>query len=68
VQPGIHRPAKYVTDGSIRLRGCSITRVVTRNLNKVIDINYYPIPGSAQLQHAPPPIGLGVQGSPTRLF
>lgn len=39
-----------------------ITRVVTRNLNKVIDINYYPIPEArnSNLRHRP--IGIGVQG------
>jgi ribonucleoside-diphosphate reductase alpha chain len=30
-----------------------ITKVVTRNLNKVIDINYYPVEEARQ--HAPPP-------------
>ncbi len=39
-----------------------ITKVVTRNLNKVIDVNYYPIPEArtSNLRHRP--IGLGVQG------
>jgi len=39
-----------------------ITRVVTRNLNKVIDINYYPIKEAenSNLRHRP--IGIGVQG------
>jgi ribonucleoside-diphosphate reductase alpha chain len=39
-----------------------VARVVTRNLNKVIDINYYPIPEArnSNLRHRP--IGIGVQG------
>jgi ribonucleoside-diphosphate reductase alpha chain len=39
-----------------------ITRVVTRNLNKVIDINYYPIPEARNSNMRHRPIGLGVQG------
>merc|ERR1712046_388641 len=39
-----------------------VTKVATRNLNKVIDNNYYPIPEArnSNLKHRP--IGLGVQG------
>ncbi|MBK8515876.1 MAG: ribonucleoside-diphosphate reductase subunit alpha [Saprospiraceae bacterium] len=39
-----------------------ITKVVTRNLNKIIDINYYPIKEAenSNLRHRP--IGIGVQG------
>jgi ribonucleoside-diphosphate reductase alpha chain len=39
-----------------------VTKVVTRNLNKVIDRNYYPIPEAkvSNLRHRP--IGIGVQG------
>lgn len=39
-----------------------ITRVVTRNLNKVIDTQYYPLPEGklSSLRHRP--IGIGVQG------
>ncbi len=39
-----------------------ITRVVTRNLNKIIDINYYPIPEARYSNFKHRPIGLGVQG------
>lgn len=40
----------------------SITQIVTRNLNKVIDNNYYPIPETqnSNLKHRP--VGIGVQG------
>jgi len=39
-----------------------ITRVVTRNLNKVIDINYYPIIEARNSNMRHRPIGIGVQG------
>jgi len=39
-----------------------ITRVVTRNLNKVIDVNYYPIPEAYNSNMRHRPIGIGVQG------
>jgi len=39
-----------------------VTKVATRNLNKVIDKNYYPVPEArnSNLKHRP--IGIGVQG------
>ncbi len=39
-----------------------ITRVVTRNLNKVIDVNYYPIPEAKNSNMRHRPVGIGVQG------
>ncbi len=39
-----------------------ITRVVTRNLNKVIDINYYPVLEARNSNMKHRPIGIGVQG------
>ncbi len=39
-----------------------ITRVATRNLNRVIDINYYPIEEARNSNMRHRPIGLGVQG------
>jgi ribonucleoside-diphosphate reductase alpha chain len=39
-----------------------ITKVATRNLNKVIDINYYPVPEARNSNMKHRPIGLGVQG------
>lgn len=39
-----------------------ITYVVTKNLNKVIDINYYPIPEARNSNMRHRPIGLGIQG------
>lgn len=39
-----------------------ITRVLTRNLNKVIDVNYYPVIEAKNSNMRHRPIGLGVQG------
>jgi ribonucleoside-diphosphate reductase alpha chain len=39
-----------------------ITKVATRNLNKVIDVNYYPIEEARRSNMRHRPIGLGVQG------
>jgi len=39
-----------------------VTKIVTRNLNKVIDNNYYPIPETFTSNMRHRPIGLGVQG------
>jgi ribonucleoside-diphosphate reductase alpha subunit len=39
-----------------------ITKVITRNLNKVIDINYYPVEEARRSNMRHRPIGLGVQG------
>ncbi len=39
-----------------------ITRVITRNLNKVIDINYYPVIEAKNSNMRHRPIGIGVQG------
>lgn len=39
-----------------------ITYVITKNLNKVIDINYYPVPEAEKSNLRHRPIGIGVQG------
>lgn len=39
-----------------------ITYVATKNLNKVIDVNYYPVPEARNSNMRHRPIGLGVQG------
>ena len=39
-----------------------ITKVITRNLNKVIDINYYPVEEARNSNMRHRPIGIGVQG------
>lgn len=55
---------KYVTeDGQFdHQKLYEITKVVTRNLNKVIDVNYYPVPEARKSNMRHRPIGLGVQG------
>lgn len=39
-----------------------VTKVLTKNLNKIIDINYYPVPEAKNSNMRNRPIGLGVQG------
>ncbi len=39
-----------------------ITKIVTRNLNKVIDVNFYPVPEAKRSNMRHRPIGIGVQG------
>jgi ribonucleoside-diphosphate reductase alpha subunit len=39
-----------------------VSRVVTRNLNKVIDVNFYPTPKTETSNIRHRPIGIGVQG------
>jgi len=39
-----------------------VTKVITRNLNKVIDVNYYPVPEAEKSNKRHRPIGIGVQG------
>ena len=39
-----------------------ITKVVTKNLNKVIDVNYYPVIEAERSNKRHRPIGLGIQG------
>merc|ERR1712045_1071246 len=40
----------------------AVTKVATRNLNKVIDRNYYPVEEARRSNMAHRPVGLGVQG------
>lgn len=39
-----------------------ITKVATKNLNKVIDVNYYPVEEARRSNFRHRPIGLGIQG------
>ena len=39
-----------------------VTKVITRNLNKVIDLNFYPVPETRTSNFRHRPIGIGVQG------
>ncbi|XP_037825062.1 ribonucleoside-diphosphate reductase large subunit [Lucilia sericata] len=40
----------------------NVTKVITKNLNKIIDINYYPLPEARKSNMRHRPIGIGVQG------
>ena len=54
---------KFVDNGSFDFeRLHEVTRVITRNLNKIIDINYYPVPEAERSNFRHRPIGIGVQG------
>ena len=54
---------KFVVNGKFDFdKLVEITQVATRNLNKVIDVNYYPIPEARNSNMRHRPIGLGVQG------
>lgn len=39
-----------------------VAKIVTINLNKIIDINYYPVPEARKSNLSHRPIGIGVQG------
>jgi ribonucleoside-diphosphate reductase subunit M1 len=39
-----------------------ITELVTRNLNRIIDVNYYPVETAKRSNLRHRPIGIGVQG------
>merc|ERR1719266_1592081 len=39
-----------------------VTRVATKNLNKIINVNYYPVPEARKSNMRHRPIGIGVQG------
>lgn len=55
--------SKFVSDRIFDFKKLeSVTRVITRNLNRIIDINYYPIPEAKNSNFRHRPIGIGVQG------
>ncbi|GFS29568.1 ribonucleoside-diphosphate reductase large subunit [Nephila pilipes] len=54
---------RYVKDQTFdfeKLR--DVTKVITKNLNKIIDVNYYPVPQAEKSNKRHRPIGIGVQG------
>jgi len=54
---------KFVKNGAFDHEALGkVVRVATRNLNRVIDINYYPTPATKKSNDRHRPIGLGVQG------
>ncbi len=53
----------FVSDGAFDFKKLrDVTKVVIRNLNRVIDINFYPIPEAERSNKRHRPVGLGVQG------
>ena len=53
----------YVKDGVFdHQKLYEVVKVVTRNLNRVIDINYYPVPETRVSNMSERPIGIGIQG------
>lgn len=54
---------KFIKDGKFdHQRLYEITKVITKNLNRIIDINYYPVEEARRSNMRHRPIGLGVQG------
>jgi ribonucleoside-diphosphate reductase alpha subunit len=54
---------KFVENGAYRLDKLhKVVRILTRNLNRVIDNNYYPTESARRSNMRHRPIGLGVQG------
>lgn len=55
--------SQFVSDGVFdHKRLFEVTKVLTRNLNKIIDVNYYPVPEAEKSNMRHRPIGIGVQG------
>ncbi len=53
----------FIEDGSFNHQKLyDVTVQVTKNLNRVIDRNYYPVPEAANSNFRHRPVGLGVQG------
>ena len=54
---------RFVVDGHFdHQKLYEITKVATKNLNKIIDINYYPVEEARNSNMRHRPIGIGVQG------
>lgn len=54
---------KFIVNGEFNHKKLyEVTKVATKNLNKVIDINYYPVEEARRSNLRHRPIGLGVQG------
>jgi ribonucleoside-diphosphate reductase alpha chain len=53
---------KFVVDKKFDYEALErVTKVITRNLNKVIDTNYYPVEEARNSNFRHRPIGIGVQ-------
>jgi ribonucleoside-diphosphate reductase alpha chain len=57
-EDGITFPEKYFDFDELR----RVVKIVTQNLNRVIDINYYPTPETKKSNMRHRPIGMGIQG------
>jgi ribonucleoside-diphosphate reductase alpha chain len=54
---------RFIVDGQFdHTKLYEVTRVATRNLNKIIDVNFYPIEEARRSNFRHRPIGIGVQG------
>lgn len=54
---------KFVKEGKFDFQYLKeVSETVTKNLNKIIDLNYYPIPEAQKSNFSHRPIGIGVQG------
>ncbi|KAJ7643829.1 ribonucleotide reductase alpha subunit [Roridomyces roridus] len=54
---------RFISDGKYNFQHLhDIAKVVAKNLNRVIDVNYYPIPEARRSNMRHRPIGVGVQG------
>ncbi|MBI4353311.1 MAG: ribonucleoside-diphosphate reductase subunit alpha [Candidatus Omnitrophica bacterium] len=54
---------RFVIDGKFDHRKLfEVTSAVTRNLNKIIDVNYYPVEEARRSNFRHRPIGIGIQG------
>ena len=54
---------RFVINGKFdHQRLFDVTYVITKNLNKVIDVNYYPVEAASRSNFRHRPIGIGVQG------
>lgn len=54
---------RFVENGKFdHQRLFDVTKVITRNLNKIIDVNYYPVAEARRSNLRHRPIGIGVQG------
>lgn len=54
---------KFVINGKFEHKKLmEVTGQITRNLNRIIDINYYPVPEAERSNLRHRPIGIGVQG------
>lgn len=60
---------KFVKNGEYDHKGLyEVVRRMTLNLNRIIDINYYPVPEAKNSNMRHRPIGLGVQGLADTFF